>query len=188
MQYLLRSRSGRPPIIEEACSGIQITRLGTTPGGYAGHFGKTCPVRNEVTPDVTGRLLNYRDKPAQSGQRELLEPQVLWCGLLSLSHDTDMSRRTAGWIGCAVTGGVVVGLIAYFAAVGLAKADEVATAVGAPIALVALAVGIWGLFPRASSSANGQAGGGAQNVTAGRDAYVAGGDVTVNQPPTQSGP
>lgn len=151
-------------------------------------FGESCPVHNAVTPDVTGSSLDYRDKSAQSGQRELLEPQILWCGFLSLGHDTDMSRRTAGWIGCAVTGGVVIGLIAYFAAVGLAKADEVATAVGAPIALVALAVGIWGLFPRPSSSANGQAGGSAQNVTAGRDAYVAGGDMTVNQPPTQPGP
>jgi hypothetical protein len=99
-----------------------------------------------------------------------------------------MSRRSAGWIGCAATGGVVVGLIVYFAVVGLAKADEVATVVGALVGVAALAVGIWGLFPRASSSANGQAGEDVQIVTAGRDAYVAKGDLTVNRSSSQGDP
>jgi hypothetical protein len=97
-----------------------------------------------------------------------------------------MSRRTAGWIGCVVTGAVVSGLIAYFVDVGLADASEVATIVGALAAVVALAVAVWGLFPRALSSDNGTKVGG-PNVTAGRDAYVAGGDMTVNQSPTQPG-
>ena len=79
---------------------------------------------------------------------------------------------------------MVVWLIAYFIALGLAKAGEVASVVGAPLGVIGVALTLWGLFPRSSSSVAGQKDAFAPNVTAGRDAYVAGRDMVIKEPPT----
>ena len=69
----------------------------------------------------------------------------------------------------------MLGLVAYFADVGLTDASEVATIVGALAGVAALAVAVWGLFPQKTTRI--------QNITAGNDAYVSGNNLTVNQPP-----
>lgn len=93
---------------------------------------------------------------------------------------------------------VIIGLVAYFATVGLAEAAEIATVVAVPIALVALAVGIWGLLPKPTAQpepeisaqpnedtntlASTDADRSTQTANARRDVYMAAGNMTVHQP------
>jgi hypothetical protein len=97
-----------------------------------------------------------------------------------------MSRRAAGWAGCAVTAAVIIGFLVYSAVVGLTKAGAVATVVGLPIGIIGIAAALWGLVPRAGAAAKDSSGKGGFSpiVTAGRDAYTSAGDMVVNQPPS----
>lgn len=56
-----------------------------------------------------------------------------------------MARRVQVWAGAGVTAVAVIGLGGYFAMVGLDEADKVASVVGGLIAVVGLAVAVYGV-------------------------------------------
>ncbi|MEU9844775.1 hypothetical protein AB0C69_36800 [Actinomadura sp. NPDC048032] len=60
--------------------------------------------------------------------------------------DVGMTRHGWAWTGAGVSVAAVAGLGAYFAAVGLDKADKLASVVGALTALIGLAMAAYGLF------------------------------------------
>jgi hypothetical protein len=72
------------------------------------------------------------------------------------------------WMGAAVTALAVVGLGVYFAAVGLDKADRLGSVVGALVAVVGLALTVYGLVAGS--------GGGGRRVL--QDARASGGRIS----------
>jgi hypothetical protein len=67
-----------------------------------------------------------------------------------------MSARVAKWVGGALTTISVIGLGAYFARVGLDKADKIASVTGAFIGLAGLALTIYGIVTGSPSQARQQ--------------------------------
>ncbi|WP_289009976.1 hypothetical protein [uncultured Thermomonospora sp.] len=63
-----------------------------------------------------------------------------------MADDETMTRRGLVWAGTALLVAALIGLGAYFATVGLDKADKWASVIGVFIAIIGLAVAVAGLF------------------------------------------
>ncbi|GAA4231714.1 hypothetical protein GCM10022254_29690 [Actinomadura meridiana] len=94
-----------------------------------------------------------------------------------------MTRRALTGVGAVVAVMALVGLGAYFAAVGLDDADKLASVLGVFVALAGLAVAVYGLV----TSSSGSTGGNTTNVRMTGTAkghgrvFMAGGDQTNNE-------
>jgi len=76
-------------------------------------------------------------QPAFGGEPELADS--LFADAVAVDY-VGMSRRALWWISGLITAAVVVGLIVWFAVVGLTKASQLATVIAAIVAVLALVV------------------------------------------------
>lgn len=87
-----------------------------------------------------------------------------------------MTGRVLKWAGGLVAVAALVALGAYFAAVGLDKADKLASVIGVFVAVVGLAVSVYGMAADRRAAGDGQAGGRA--TASGERSIAIGGDNT----------
>ena len=107
-----------------------------------------------------------------------------------------MTGRVLKWAGGLVAVAALVALGGYFAAVGLDKADELASVIGVFVAVVGLAVTAYGMVADRRAAGGGQGAGraaapGERSITIGRDntgiASTGDGAINVQQQAKASG-